>query len=273
MHVAQPVTSPETAKALDRVRKLLALSEKAGTPEEAGTAFAQAQKIIATHALSMEQIRQARLREAGGSAVDEPLVERILFVASGSSTPTWVGVLAMAIAEVNGCDVVWSTRFGPAAREVGAKAGVDAVKVLRGFGRASDLEVVEELIRLIVGRVNELVKTCGWTGRTALNNYRLGAVTSICERLREAAKAARLALQASAETHDAGNAAATSCTSLALRTLDGRLERAKTELRAKVPGLRTRSSSSTVDLGARADGRAAGRTVSLSRSRAIGGGR
>ncbi len=60
-------------KILDRVRKLLALAERAGTPEEAGTAYATAQKLIAQHALSDEQIRVARLRETGGP-VDEPIV-------------------------------------------------------------------------------------------------------------------------------------------------------------------------------------------------------
>ena len=47
----------DTNKILDRIRKLLALAEGAGTPEEAGTAYATAQKLIAQHALTDEQVR------------------------------------------------------------------------------------------------------------------------------------------------------------------------------------------------------------------------
>lgn len=261
-----------TTKLIDRVRKLLALAERAGTPEEAGTALANAQKIIAENALSMEQVHQAQMR-ADATRKDEPIVQRIVYVAKSSQCQTWIGVLVYAIAQANGCEVIWGRARGPKARELNAPHGVDEVAYIKAYGRASDLEIVEELSRIVTGQVDELARRSGWEGRTALNSFRLGACNTICDRLRAATQAARKALEAAAEEQNAmAPESARQVTALALRSLDDRQARASAALRSENK-VRTHTTRSRVNHDARSDGQRAGGRVSLSSARAIGGGR
>lgn len=258
-------------KIIDRVRKMLALAERAGTPEEAGTAFAMAQKIIAENALSMEQVRQAQLKADASRPADEPIVKRIVYVHQSAQTPTWIGMMGNAIAEVNGCSLIWLSKYGQVARVAGAKPGIDEVKVLDGWGRATDLEIVEELLRTISGQVDGLARRSGFTGRTALNNFRLGCVQTVNRRLREAAAEARKSLAATAEKET--NVAARECTSLALRSLDDRKAVADRTMRATFEAnggkIRNKRTSSRSDWTARTAGQRAGGTVNISRTRSI----
>lgn len=262
-------TNTNPAKIIDRVRKMLALAERAGTPEEAGTAFAMAQKIIAENALSMEQVRQAQLKADATRPANEPIIKRIVYTFKSSQTQTWIGILASAIHEVNGCSPIYARLVGPAAREGGAKQGVDEVKAIEGWGRASDLELVEELMRVVVGQIETLTTGCGFTGRTALNNFRLGATQVVCQRLRSAAADARKAIAAAADAET--NVAARECTSLALRSLDDRKAVAKRTMEQAYGGKigKSSSSSSRADYAARAAGQRAGGTVNLSRTAQI----
>lgn len=249
-----------TDKILDRVRKLLALSERAGTPEEAGTAFAAAQRLIAQHALSEEQIRQARIREVGGRP-DEPVLSRLIWGADGGGgVPTWVAILAGAICSVNGCDALVYR----------------STASIKAWGRASDLEIVYELLGAVVGQIDAMAARCPVArGRTGKNNYRLGAAQVVCERLRQAAAEARKAIEATAAEQDAtAPEAAREVTALALRALDSRVATATGAMRAEVAaaGSKIRTAPrarSSFDGAARAAGRADGARVNLSRSRAL----
>lgn len=256
MHVAT------TDRILDRVRKLLALSERAGTPEEAGTAFATAQKLIAQHALSEEQIRQARIREVGGRP-DEPVLSRMIWTAQGGGgVPTWVAIIAGVLCDVNGCDALVYR----------SSASVKA------WGRASDLDLVAELLGAVVGQIDAMAARCpAAKGRTGKNNYRLGAAQVVCERLRQAASEARRAIEATAAEQDASApATAREVTALALRALDDRVAVAAGAMRAEVAAAGSkirsaRTARSSYDGAARNAGRADGARVNLSRGRALGG--
>lgn len=255
-------------KIIDKIRKLLALAENAGTPEEAGTAYATAQKLIAQHQLTEEQIRQARLRETGQVGTDEPILKRIVYVSNGGSMPTWIGMLGNAIAEVNGCDMCVGHEFGENARAAGGQKF--HVRVLEAWGRASDLELVEELLRVISGQIDALCDASRFTGRTARNSFRIGAVTVVCSRLREAARAARRQLELEAGRSNEP-AAVQEITALALRSLDDRNKLAQAAMKTAYPTMRGGSSSSfRVDQAASAAGRAAGAQVSITRQRALG---
>jgi hypothetical protein len=248
----------DTNKILDRIRKLLALAEGAGTPEEAGTAYATAQKLIAQHALTDEQVRIARLRETGGP-VNEPIVSRIVHMTQTPQMPTWLGILGQCLADVNGCDMVQGHTFNG-----------KSVRTLKAWGRESDLAIVEELLRIIPGQIDVLCARSLFTGRTARNNFRLGAVSMVCERLRLAARQARKAIEESAAKQDASAPAIVGeVTALALRALDDRHALATAAMRKDCPNLRTKSSSSRTDHAARAAGRAAGAQVSVTRSKAL----
>lgn len=256
------MNATSTDKILDRVRKLLALSERAGTPEEAGTAFAAAQRIIAQHALSEEQIRQARIRECGGAGrADEPIISRLIWATSGGGgVPTWVAIVAGVLADVNGCDaLVYRTSAS-----------------IKAWGRASDLELVHELLGAVVGQIDAMAARCPLArGRTGKNNYRLGAAQTVCDRLRAAAAEARRALEATAAEQDAAAPPVVAeVTALALRALDDRVAVAGAAMRAEVAAAGSkirsaRSSRTTFDGAARAAGRADGARVNLSRSRAL----
>lgn len=248
-------------KILDRVRKLLALAERAGTPEEAGTAYATAQKLIAQHALSDEQVRVARLRETGGP-VDEPIIRRIVFVSEVLQMPTWLGILGGCIADVNGCDLVIGCMRHPTSTK--------AVRMMEGWGRASDLAMVEELVRIIAGQIDALCDQSPFSGRTARNNFRLGAVSVVCDRLRSAAREARKAIEATATAQDANAPAAVAeVTALALRSLDNRHALATAAMHKDCPNLRKMTSSARSDHAARSAGRAAGARVGITRSRSL----
>lgn len=245
-------------KIIDRVRKLFNLAEKAGTVEEAGTAAALAQKLIAEHALSEEQIRQARAMETG-EKVDEPIVARITYVAAaGGKTPTWISILSNCIEQVNGCYgiMVWHDH----GRRVASKT----------WGRASDVDLVEELLRVIAGQIDAMCDASPHRGRTAKNSFRLGAVSEVCMRLRRAAADRRRTLELEAAARDAGNSSATTVTALALRTLDARKDIARAECERSEGKIRKgRSARSNTDYAAYRDGQRAGATVNVTRTRAI----
>lgn len=245
---SQPSQPADPAKIADRIRKLLALAERAGTPEEAGTAYATAQKLIAQHAISEEQIRQSRLGSSTRS--NEPIVSRIIYTSPVPQMPTWIGVLGMCLSETNGCEMAQS--HGPN-REV----------VLKAWGRASDLEIVEELLRVIPGQVDALCNRSSFSGRTAKNNFRIGAVTVICERMRAAVREARRAIQEDTSEHSV------TTTALALASLDNRGALAKAQMRRDVPNLRMKSTSHRGDAASFEAGRAAGASIGLSRQRSI----
>jgi len=243
------------SKIIDRVRKLFNLAEKAGTVEEAGTAAALAQKLIAEHALSEEQLRQARAMETGAKS-DEPIIARITYVAAGGKTPTWISILSNCIEQVNGCAgiMVWH------GRSVASKT----------WGRASDVDLVEELLRVISGQIDAMCDASPHRGRTAKNSFRLGAVSEVCLRLRRAAADRRRTLELEAAVRDEGNAPATTVTALALRTLDARKDIARAELeRSEGKIKKGRQTRSNTDYGAYQDGRRAGATLNVTRTRAI----
>ena len=121
---------------------------------------------------------------------------------------------------------------------------------------------------MIVGRLEAMVERCGYTGRTALNNYRLGFVQEVGVRLRDASREARKAMQASADAET--NSAASQCTAIALHTLDTRVARADAAMRSKYTNIRKQSSGGArADYAARAAGQSAGRTANITRSRAL----
>lgn len=243
-----PSQPADPAKIADRIRKLLALAERAGTPEEAGTAYATAQKLIAQHAISEEQLRQSRLGASTRS--NEPIVSRIIYTSPVPQMPTWIGVLGMCLSEANGCEMAQS--HGPN-REV----------VLKAWGRASDLEIVEELLRVIPGQVDALCNRSSFSGRTAKNNFRIGAVTVICERMRAAVRDARRAIQEDTSEHSA------TTTALALASLDNRGALAKAQMRRDVPNLKMKSTRHRGDAASFEAGRAAGALIGLSRQRSL----
>ena len=157
------------SKILDRIRKLLALA-KSSNVNEAAVAAAQAQKLIAKH-----RIDQARelvdAPEPGDVALDDdPLDE-------GSRVAQWRLELAMVVAEANGCRVV-----------VLKDGRYSTIKLVGG---GEDISIVRALYEWLTKEVQRLTRASGLRGRDKLDTFRMGAITTIEQRLRDANEEAR----------------------------------------------------------------------------------
>lgn len=160
-------------KALDRVRKLLALATSSNV-HEAAAAAAQAQTLITRH-------RLRQWLDAERAVTDDPDP-----IADASDAPLevarklrrWKVALACALAEVNGCVAYTLDR------------GADAAIVL--VGRSRDRAAVEALWAWAVKRVEWLSATHG-EGRSRQwhEAFRVGASEVLARRLDEANRAER----------------------------------------------------------------------------------
>lgn len=165
-----------TEKVVDRIRRLLRLSTSSN-PNEAAVAAALAQELMARH-----RIESARLLPAGEAENirdhrDAPLE------ASKRLRP-WKIELAGVVARANGCRIYLLER------------GKESEVIL--VGRTEDAELVRVLFAELVVRVESATRS-GTEGRDRAfcNAFRLGAVTTIEERLRLANAEARNAALAS----------------------------------------------------------------------------
>lgn len=232
------------AKATDKIAKLLRLADRAGTPEESATAFALAQEMMTRHAISEAQVRAAASRE--GHRADEPIVSRAIWAPKGKQIPTWVSCLAGAVCQVNGCaPIIDRTGRAP---------------VVQAWGQADDLSRVSDLLSAIVGQIDALAKRSRFSGRTALNNFRIGAMQTVSERLKQG-RAKALA-----------NAANPGCevTTQALAVVKGAGERAEAKMRLDCGRIRSAGRATyRGDHEAKAAGRRAGHSVNVNGSRAL----
>jgi hypothetical protein len=160
-------------KALDRVRKLLALATSPDV-HEAATAAAQAQALITRHRLE-------RWLDAERDAADDPDP-----IADATDAPLevarklrpWKVALACALAEVNGC-VAYTLDRGD-------------TQAIALVGRSRDRAAVETLWAWAVKRVEWLSATHGeGKSRKWHEAFRVGAVDVLARRLGEAARGVR----------------------------------------------------------------------------------
>jgi hypothetical protein len=156
---------PDDVRALDRARKLLAL---AGSPNvhEAASAAAMAQALIDRHRLYalLDPAKGAPARDPIEDAREQPLDR-------ARKIRPWKVLLALTLAERNGC----------MAYTLEGAEGASLVLV----GRAADRAAVEALWAWLVPRIEWLSATHG-AGRSRRwhDDFRVGAVTAIAERLR-----------------------------------------------------------------------------------------
>jgi len=90
-------------KIIDKIRKLLALAERGGTAEEAESAFAKAQALMAKHAID-----EARL-VAAGQAPSEEIIKHVVHVRSRDEIKRAKFLLLHHVAKANHCRVVDAT--------------------------------------------------------------------------------------------------------------------------------------------------------------------
>jgi hypothetical protein len=157
--------SPTEEKIIDKIRKLLRLADRAGTPGEAAAAAAAAQRLQAAH-----RIETLVLEEAGPSVVDPVGSESVQ--PENQARTHWRSRLALILAKANGC------------------RAYHARNRLHVAGRTSDRETVRELFAWLCVAIDRLaIEHCGGLGATYFNNFRVGAVEAVGEKLAADVKA------------------------------------------------------------------------------------
>ena len=174
----RPVADPKT---IDRIHKLLRLAESSNV-HEAATAAARAQALMERHRieratldLEPDSIRDHR---------DRPLV-------SASRLPQWRAMLATVVAESNGCRVYL--------RRERASSHVVVV------GTREDAVHVAALEAHLSAEVERLTRAIGHgRGRRWCTHFRLGAVSTLGLRLRQARDRARAEARRQAQDAESG---------------------------------------------------------------------
>ncbi len=159
---------------VERIQKLMALADKAGTPEEAEAAFAKAQELMIKHA-----INEANLREAGHEVKSEPIVTKYVTLKHRDEIRSSKLLLYMRVAEANQCNML---------------AGHDYVVIV---GHESATEFVELLVaNILIQYAGE--RTKAWKAYQArfagnppesrfkwVNGFSWGYAARIGERIKE----------------------------------------------------------------------------------------
>jgi hypothetical protein len=169
-------------EAIAKAMKLLKLAESSNV-HEAALAAQRAQEILARFGIEQAVIDA----EASGPGENKETVgmESEPLEKLGRKVSSWKSYLANVISQANGCRVYTKT-FG---------GGVTLVIV----GRASDAQIVRYLYPSLVREVDRLTKREGaGMGRTWCNNFRIGVVDAIKEKLFEAKRRTEEAMRSEA---------------------------------------------------------------------------
>lgn len=156
--------TPEDQRALDRVRKLLALATSPDA-HEAASAAAHAQALIDRH-----RLRAILEAESAAESGDDPITDaRDQPLETARKIRPWKVLLALELARRNGC--------------VAYTLETDEGQSLVLVGRAADREAVSTLWRWLARRIEWLSATHG-AGRSRRwhDDFRVGVVDAIAER-------------------------------------------------------------------------------------------
>lgn len=211
-------------EAIERVQKLLRLA-KSDNVNEAATAMAMAQRVIDQHKLDVATLMNETEEAETIQDFRDDLID--------NSTASWKARLAIVISKANGCKTY--------------TLGNQGISVI---GRKSEADTVRYMYRWLVKETERLLKAANQSnGRTWCNNFRMGVVDALAERLKKNKEEFEAQAKADGKTtalvRVAGNAEA--------------VERwSKDNLQ-----LRTKHFRFNSDASARALGQAAGRNINL----------
>jgi hypothetical protein len=243
---------------INRVRKLLALAASTSSADEAATAAAQAQRLMSEYQIDLAE---AALDET--APVDEPLLHTAARRADGergapldsseSAFPKWKGTLTYHLGKANNVFVYCSQQ----------RAGTYTFEMV---GRKSDMLAVAYTYQYLVREIDRLAKVEGkGRGRSWANSFRLGAVETVGQRLREERNALVRARRTAAEA--TGNDRALVRVNAALAAVERRGAEAKEWAYAHVH-LHASRRSRARDYDGLEAGRRAGASIGLSGAKA-----
>jgi len=239
-------------EAIEKVVKLLRLSESKCNEAEAALAAARAQEIIDRYQIESLALEYAQ-NTSGEAKPDEPVKDFASDPLDGEvrTLATWAWRLFLVIGNLNGVK--------------GYRAHGGGLALV---GRPSDVATVRYLYGWLKREVNRLAErdTVG-NGRTYANNFRLGVVDTIKERMNEQKEATRAAMRAQAGTITEGvQTCALVHVNSALAKLDARLDQTQNWMDKNLKLCKASRSRTTFDPHARAAGRAAGREINFTRA-------
>jgi len=224
---------------LDKVRKLRAMAADNANVNEAALAAAKAQELIERH----------RLAEADLCAVDDvDIIQDVLEEEQGCSFRHWKISLAGALASANNCRlfVTKGKRGG------GYRATVNAQLKLVGSppNIAATRYLFQALSRDIERLCKEAIKRGEGAGKSWANSFRIGAVATLKQRLKEAKENARVG-----------------ATSTAIIKVDNELNLVAAWMKENIDLKRGTQHSVALDHGGYCSGQQAGRRMNLYDSR------
>lgn len=232
---------------LDKVRKLLRLAERTTNEGEAAAAAAAAQKLIERHKLDIAAIDLGEAHEAPVEAPERAVLDG----AEGRKNKcAWRGSLASGVARANACRVYWT---GPRLQIVGAPSDVATVRYLYAY---------------LTREIDRLAETKSG-GKAWLHAWRMGAVATVSQRLREAREEARREARAEAQASGGGGAAI-----VRINAGIARIERAESAVEAVMAAMKMRKGAPTKvrAWGAYEQGRADGANIRIAAGAALGAG-
>lgn len=170
------MTNHNIEKIIERVRKLLALSEGAGSEHEAAVAAARATSLIAQY-----QLDEAALRVDAPELPPEPIEKSARLEPdqpeTGRKRVAWREAIALAVARDLGVKMYWWNY-----RVNGRK-----YRDVRGYGRESAIQAWRYTCQYLWRTVDELAEAEDvpylQSARSFRNAYRVGCATRIAERL------------------------------------------------------------------------------------------
>ncbi len=235
-------TNPALAAVLDKVQKLLKLSQSPNV-HEAALALAKAQKLMLEHQIDMEAVRLQN------KAPEEPIVGADRFSSPTMGAPgrleTWRKFLAPIVAKHCGVAIF--------IRTVGHRDNVFAL-----VGRTSDIQAAQYLYDLLVSETDRLVAAQEkGQGRAWYLAFRTGCVRAYGQTLQKMREEVRDTTQRAAASSSMAMVRLT-----ALDTLDRRAKEADDALNAAVR-LRAAPIRASVASTGYAAGIAAGATVQI----------
>lgn len=233
---------------LDKVKKLLRLAERTNSEGEAAAAAAAAQKLIERHKLDVAALD---LSEAHEAPVEAPEKATLDGAEGRRNKCAWRGSLASGIARANACRVYWT---GPRLQIVGAPSDVATVRYMYAY---------------LVREIDRLAETKSG-GKAWLHAWRMGAVATVSQRLRDAREEARREARAEAQASGAGAGAAIVRVNAGI----ARIERAESAVEAIMAAMRLRTArrAPVRSWGAYEQGRADGATIRIAAGAPLGAG-
>jgi len=234
-------------KLLDKVKKLLRLAERTNNEGEAAAAAGAAQRLIERHRLDVASLDLSEAREAPAEAPEQAVLDG----AEGRRNRcAWRGSLASGVARANACRVYWT---GPRLQIVGAP---------------SDTATVRYLYAYLVREIDRLAETKSG-GKAWVHAWRMGAVATVSQRLREARESVRREARAEAQASGAGGAAI-----VRVNAGIARIERAESAVEAVMAAMKLRKGKPAAvrAWGAYEQGRADGANIRIAAGAALGAG-